>query len=69
MCVITTKKLGDVSKLCCDGVEIVMKLVYLPHGRGKFITVNSVRIIVTDSWLLLWSLSRSYDVQPLSTPL
>ena len=53
MCVITTKKLGDVSKLCCDGVEIVMKLVYLPHGRGKFITVNGVGVIVTDSWLLL----------------
>jgi len=53
LCVITTKELDDISKLCCDSVEVVMKLVYLPHGKDKFITVNSIKVIVTDSWLLL----------------
>jgi len=46
--VVITKEFGDISKLCCNDVEVVMKLVYLSHGRGKFITVNSVGVIVID---------------------
>ena len=46
LCVIITKEFGDISELCCDGVEVVMNLVYLPMAEANLLRSTALELLL-----------------------